>query len=367
METPVTKEPLGAIVGEKDLERADYTKLENIDYHTRQILAQHREEFSGAAQVLLQKYLNRLLLLPVEQDQLHEIIAPWWEYTYGSSYDSPQERRRVIEKQRGSKEYVQQRLEELYKIVKSFSKDNQADQKVFRESFLQRFPDEKQTTTLVFELASVLKDTNELNRQKSHGEMRLRQLVNTAEYRLILINYILNNNHDLEYLKSFWNILSYIGAVSHEGTLFHKIRNNVVTEAAAFVTLDKAGLAPALPRPLQDIQEATDIIIRDGRELVQVKGSPFTIPFLISLQECRDERVLEELTARLPIPKLNRAQRQTSYILKDFLNEALRVETQHAQTRPVHLFAIPRELCDQTTALPHERVVYEAKSYFKTH
>jgi len=252
------------------------------------------------------------------------------------------------------------------KLLRAFAYGKQDDINSCREEFLQTYPGDAGGIELLFATVKTLKEASILPGSQSTDPEGSRLLISKSENTQNFAKYILKNSGNRKFLKQFWGYLQKTARWANIEDLFVKFKHNLITEVAAYRALSYAGVCPVFADPEEDILMAVDIKIRDGRDFVQVKGSPISDVFIVSSLDMSILKV-QEIVKLIPEGLESGAGAFWKKVFDKFTEDTNFLETGLGRRVVSYLVVIPYGKCDFQTGEIEQETKELVLDYFRDH
>lgn len=225
--------------------------------------------FPEDIQKIIEKYIGGEELDPEEEKIFIKERNRWWSKKYSFPHNNKPLRAIVLKRKYENLEA--QEIDDLQVRFTAAIKDNDKEtldrlKKIYEE----RFPDQLQVVTALFELPTFFEMQVWLDIHKQHKGW-LKKIEYITEYKFLLANMIIQNKEHKEFLKAFWAVADEIDKEMKYGGLSKQLRLGVLSQVAVYKIFENLGRQPSLAHPKEDTYHMIDFWV-DGDTVVQVKG-----------------------------------------------------------------------------------------------
>ena len=259
------------IIGNSEIQRMSSAKCEWKE------LGEDISVFSGEKADVVKKLLSGLALSDEERSLFYTTRNEWFLNKYGFPYSLVKERNEVlIRKYALTQELID--AQDLQKeLFKAFSGNNVSKIGKLKKEYEEKFPDQLEGITALFEFKDHLFEQKRLNKIR-RGHLRVGKdekekiLEGMTQYQFLLTHFVLNNKSDKNLLKNFWVAMDKIASDRGELVSAQSMRRGILSQVASHALLEGAGLNPRLSHPREDAFKSIDLWVEDSGA-IQVKGS----------------------------------------------------------------------------------------------
>jgi hypothetical protein len=306
--------------------------------------------FDEKERALIEKYLEGVRLTGKDQRIFDLARNRWWGEKYGFPYKNKVARNELLQRKYAPSKELMESFALQVKLIQAIKEKNEARINDLKKEYEEKYPDQLEGVTVLFELIPFLKNKEILDTQPKH-EKKIEIFEELTQYQFLLTHFIESNSENKEFLNTFWEALERLSEAAGQLKYMHKLRRSVLSQVAILKLFKHLGLKPNISHPEEDAFHAIDLWA-DEKTAIQVKGIKKNMPALVK-------------TDAIAFPGIDlKAESKTKWYNSHFSHEFQRFKAKLSNYQSYlnkqmegYLVVIPYSEFDFVTGEPSEKII----------
>lgn len=356
------------------LRQIDESKHSNIPitFYENKLVGENLEDFSEAVKnIFLEKILKNIPLNSEEVKIYHRAMLSWWQQKIGIPYHLISARNEYVRKKYADEIQKEEASRIQTRLFAAFSKNDENEIAKLKSEYEKTFPDQLEGIEILFGARDFFKKSYEVSVSKDRNiRINKSEYLNLTEYQFLFTHFIMNNNHDQEFMGLFWTAMEKAAESVRARSRVQALRRGILSQVTVAELLKMNNEPARLSLPKEDAFNAIDLWSYEDtaiqiKGVVDNNGNTETEPAKLEIIEVDPNKVgvqfpaVESCTLDKNLETKNITYYNTD--LQDEINKFRFKIGEYSRQKGIKInsfvIVIPYSLIDQTTGKPTPELI----------
>lgn len=231
--------------------------------------------FSDKERVVVEKKLVEDENLDSKEQAIFDLARKNWFFDkYGFPYNSKSTRNEMLFRKYATETEVKESVSLQQELFSAIKADDNEKIKALKEKYESEYPDQLEGIAVLFGLQDYFSNSKKLKELKGQkwGEEEKEVITNSTEFQFLLTHFISINEHNKEFLRTFWEVLEKTAETGGNLKQLHIMRQSILSQVSALKIFEALGAKPKLSHPREDAFEAIDMWSKN-EDAIQIKSN----------------------------------------------------------------------------------------------